>query len=426
VGRTGWPIEEVGSPFTLRFDRIPGMKYFIQTFGCAANVADSERVAAMLEARGMTKAASIATADQIVINTCMVRQSAEDRVYGLVRKLAKLKIKNRQLKIVITGCLAGAAAREKTGKYLAGLRERLPEVDEFLPIEEVGFDFAPLRSGKTHAWVPISNGCNNFCTFCIVPFTRGREVSRPFDEIVTECRHLSERGYTAITLVGQNVNSYGADILVGDSNIQTLRDLDKKYFKENVKKTVYKDTSGRVVKPTYIKHLGKFRLPTLFPRLLSEVAATPGVTMVDFISSNPWDFSNQLIEVIANNKNISRLIHLPVQSGSNSVLARMNRWYTRDEYVALTINLKSKIKDLQLSTDIIVGFPEETEQDFADTVDLVGQVNFFKAYLAMYSPRPYTTAFRAFPDDIPHKEKRRRWLILEQLINTPSRVLKTY
>src|SRR3989344_6126870 len=155
------------------------MKYHITTFGCQQNEADSERIAGYFEARGYKKAEKIEDADAIVINTCVIREQAEDRVYGLVNNLKPLKDKNPNLKITVTGCLVGAAAREPTGIFLKKLQKRLPQVDEFLPLEEVGFDYQAIRSGGTHAWVPISNGCNNFCTFCIVPFSRGREVSRP-------------------------------------------------------------------------------------------------------------------------------------------------------------------------------------------------------------------------------------------------------
>lgn len=400
------------------------MKYFIQTFGCAANEADSERVAAMLESRGMKKAASVESADHVVVNTCMVRQSAEDRAYGLIQKLEKDKEKGKKLKIVVTGCMVGAAVREKSGKMFKGLRNRFPAVDEWLPIGEVGFDFAPLHSNKVRALVPISNGCNNYCTFCIVPFTRGREVSRPFEEIVSECQHLVGLGFREITLVGQNVNSYGADLLAGAENIQTLRDLDKPYpsspsTPKNPPSDVITSNHGRGLKYTYVKHLGRFRLPTLFPQLLETVAMIPGLEKLDFISSNPWDFTDRLITVISKHQNISRQIHLPVQSGSDKILKKMNRWYTAAEYLQLVRNLKFKIKNLKLSTDIIVGFPGETKEDFQDTVALARKVGFYKAYIAMYSPRPMTAAVMSFADDIGYKEKKHRWQILENLINKP-------
>lgn len=383
------------------------MRYFIKTFGCQQNHADSERLERNLKARGMIRSRSIKTADYIVINTCMIRESAENRVYGLVNNLGKFK-DVKKYKIIVTGCMVGLAFRDKTGKYLKKIRETMPEVDEFMPIEEVGFDFAPVRNDKKNAWVPISNGCNNFCTFCIVPFTRGREISRPLRDIIEECAHLEARGYKNITLLGQNVNSYGADLLVGEKNIQEMRDIKKTYFKKtsSVTQTAPFKVNGKEVKPVYVKHLGRYRIPTLFPILLDEVAKM-GFEKVDFISSNPWDFSDELIEVIAKNKNITRLIHLPVQSGDDGVLKRMNRWYTQKQYLNLIKKLKNKIPDVKFSTDIIVGFCGETDLEFKSTVKLAEKVGFEKAYLAMYSPRFNTAASKSFVDDIPHVVKKK-------------------
>jgi tRNA-2-methylthio-N6-dimethylallyladenosine synthase len=406
------------------------MKYFIKTFGCAANEADSERIAALYESRGYTKARTMKLADDVVINTCMIRQSAENRVYGIVYNLTQEKAQGRKVKIVVTGCMVGMAARERTGKMLSLLAKKMPGVDEFLPIEEVGFDFAPIRTDVHHAWVPISNGCNNFCTFCVVPFTRGREISRPFDDVIAECKMLADKGIAHITLVGQNVNSYGADLLVGEKNIQVMRDLpDKKYFtvetKEEREKKIY-SLNGKVVTPTFVKHLGRMRIPTIFPQLLKEICAIDGIQSVDFISSNPWDFSDELIEVMASNKKILHDIHLPVQAGDNEVLRRMNRWYTREDYLELVKKLKKAMKDVRISTDIIVGFCGETKEQFENTVDLARKVGFSKAYVAMYSDRPMTAAHKVYKDDVPHTEKKRRWSVLEELINKTNLRKGTY
>ncbi len=382
------------------------MKYFIVTFGCAANEADSERIASYYQARGFTKAKSIHVADDVVINTCMIRQKAEDRVYGLVHNLTKEKQNGRKVKIVVTGCMVGLSAREKTGKMLSLLKKKMPAVDEFLPIEEVGFDHAPVRTDKRHALVPISNGCNNFCTFCVVPFTRGREVSRPIKDILSECKALAKSGYTQITLIGQNVNSYGADII-----------------KSQIRQLAEKVISSKV---TYVKHLGRLRIPTLFPQLLEEISRIKGLECIDFISSNPWDFSDDLVSTIAENSNISRRIHLPVQSGDNEILKKMNRWYTREEYMNLVERLRARVRGVTISTDIIVGFCGETNEQFEHTVDLAKKVGFSKAYVAMYSDRPMTAAHKAYRDDVPYKEKKRRWSILEELINKTNLRAGTY
>ncbi|MBI3341761.1 MiaB/RimO family radical SAM methylthiotransferase [Candidatus Curtissbacteria bacterium] len=370
--------------------------FFIQTFGCQQNIADSQRIASYYVARGYQPSKTLKSADEVVLNTCMIRQQAEDKVTGLVKNIAG----SREIKpkIVITGCMVGMAARDETGKYLNDLKQRMPEVDEFLPLEEVGFNYPALRNDLTHAWVPISNGCNNFCTFCVVPFTRGREISRPFADIIKEIEDLAVKGCKVITLLGQNVNSYGADLVKKDAK-------------------GYKLPNGKTVKPIMVKHLNRFRIPTIFPYLLQEVCKIKGIETVKFISSNPWDFSNQLIETIAKNPKIDRNLHIAVQAGDDQVLKRMNRWYTAKEYLDLVKKIKSKVKGAQISTDIIVGFPGETKKQFENTVKLATSADFAYAYVSKYSARPNTAATKAFVDDVPHKEKDRRFVILDQLIN---------
>lgn len=377
--------------------------FFIKTFGCQQNLADSQRIASYYISRGYRQAKSLTSASEIIINTCMIRQTAEDKVTGLVKNIAKSpprtpSFSKRRPKIVVTGCMVGMATRDESGKYLKALRQRMPEVDEFLPLEEVGFDYPALRNDVTHAWVPISNGCNNFCTFCVVPFTRGREVSRPFADIIEEIKELASEGCKEITLLGQNVNSYGSDLV-------------KKSQKG------YKLPSGRTVRPVIVKHLGRYRIPTLFPYLLEEVCKIKSIKKVKFISSNPWDFSDKLIDVIAKNPKIDRNIHLAVQSGDDEVLKRMNRWYSAKEYLNLVNKIKTKIKNAQISTDIIVGFPGETKKQFQNTIKLAHKADFAYGYVSKYSPRPNTAATKAFPDDISHKEKDRRFHLLDQLIN---------
>lgn len=425
-----WTILSVGTSlvegfFLACYNSPMPSSYFIVTFGCASNVADSERVASELESKGYTKADTIESADHVVINTCMVRQMAEDRTYGLYQNLIKQKAAiGKPSKIVVTGCMVGTALREPTGKFFDKIRRLMPQVDEFLPIEEVGFDHQPLRLDTNHAWVPISNGCNNFCTFCVVPFSRGREISRPFDDILQECQHLADQGYQAITLVGQNVNSYGADLILGSDNVQTLRDVDQlKFFNEDprihqITTDGYQLPDGRSVKPTIVKHLGKMRIPTLFPQLLETICQQfQQFTKVDFISSNPWDFSDDLIDVIAKYPQVTRQIHLPIQSGSDRMLKKMNRWYSTEEYLTIISKLRSRVPEVQFSTDIIVGFPDETEEDFQSTYNLAKQVGYYKAYVSRYSPRPGTAATQAFVDNIPHTVKKDRWQKLESLIN---------
>lgn len=373
--------------------------YFIQTFGCQQNTADSERLASYYEARGFTPAESLETTSTLIINTCIVRDRAEEKVYGLVKNLReKSKRDKDDLHIVVTGCLVGAAAREPSGKLLKRMLKRLPDA-EFLPLEEVGFEHVPKRTQGKLASIVISNGCNNYCAFCIVPFSRGKERSRAFQEIIDEVKEAVSNGKTEIMLLGQNVNSYGADIL----------------FEAMKNKGKYELPSGELVEPVMVKHLGRHRIPTIFPQLLESVATLPGVEKVSFLSSNPWDFSDTLIETIARHENIDRLLHLPIQAGSNKIIQAMNRWYTREEYLELIDRIRTKVPGVKITTDIIVGFPGETRADFEETLDIAKRVKFERAYIAWYSPRHGTAALK-MEDDVDIHEKQRRYTELDHLV----------
>ncbi|MGK2848796.1 MAG: MiaB/RimO family radical SAM methylthiotransferase [Minisyncoccota bacterium] len=374
---------------------MPKQTYFIKTFGCQQNTADSERIASYYQSRGLAPAQDMISSDVLVLNTCVIRDRAEEKVYGMVRSL-RTRLAGKAPRIVVTGCLIGAASRVPGGTLMKRLITRLPDV-EFLPIEEVGFEYVPKRVKGKMASIIISNGCNNYCAFCIVPFSRGKERSRAFADIITEVQQAVANGYVEVTLLGQNVNSYGADFLV-----------DK--IAEN---EVYVLPDGTTVKPVMVKHLNRHRIPTLFPYLLEQVAGISRLIKVSFISSNPWDFSDELIEVIARHENIDRTIHLPVQSGSDAVLKRMNRWYTRDEYLALIEKIRLRIPSVRFTTDVIVGFPGETEAEFQETVDLVKQVDFVKTFIAWYSPRHGTSALKNMTDDISIEEKQRRYHMLD-------------
>lgn len=373
--------------------------YFIQTFGCQQNVADSERLASYYEARGFQAAKTLEDATTLIVNTCIVRDRAEEKVYGLIKNLReKSKRSKDDLHIVVTGCLVGAAAREPSGKLLKRMEKRLPDV-EFLPLEEVGFERPPKRSEGRVASIVISNGCNNYCAFCIVPFSRGKERSRSFQEILDEVKQAVAEGKSEIMLLGQNVNSYGADIL----------------FEAMKNKGKYELPTGELVDPVMVKHLGRHRIPTIFPQLLEAVATIPGVAKVSFLSSNPWDFSDALIDVIARHQNIDRLLHLPIQAGSDKIIKAMNRWYTRAEYLALIDRIRAKVPDVEFTTDIIVGFPGETREDFEATLDIARQVKFERAYIAWYSPRHGTAALK-MQDDVDIHEKQRRFTELDHLV----------
>ena len=355
------------------------------------NKADSERIAGWYRARGWKPAKSIKEVDEIVINTCSVRQSAEDRVIGLINNFKNLKSGNPNLKtqdskpfkpkIIVTGCMLYHPLR--------WLKEKLPQVDEFKKIAEfIRNSKLEIRNSKAHAWVSIMEGCNNFCTYCVVPYSRGRERSRPFVEILCEVEELAHRGYKEITLLGQNVNSYGKDF--SESQLRRIN-------------SCLNDSN----------HFNKITTP--FASLLQRLHQTKGIIKIAFLTSNPWDLSDDIIEVMSLPK-IDRYLHLPVQSGDDEVLRKMNRRYKAKDYINLVKKIRRKIPDIKIGTDIIVGFPGETEEQFQNTVSLCKKAGFEKAYLAIYSPRPGTAAYK-LKDSIPYEEKRRRWRILEKLIN---------
>jgi len=369
--------------------------YFIFTFGCQMNKSDSERVAGDYRARGYVAAKTVDQADEIVINTCSIRKSAEDRARSLVNNLAKkFKQMADKPKIILTGCMIHHGEEK--------LLTMLPYVDEILPIAEVGFNSAAVRRDKRHAWIPISSGCNSFCTYCIVPLSRGREISRPQKDILDEVKDLVKRGYSEITLVGQNVNSYGLEkVGIG---------LRKLLMRQNL------------TLPSNVSQYKRIKGKPPFVQLLEKICQYKQIAKLRFMSSNPWDFSGALIDCIARHPQIDRFIHLPVQSGSNRTLSRMNRGYTWQDYLQVVNQLRQKIPGVTLGTDIIVGFPGETERDFAATVALAKKVKWQVAFVARYSPRPGTASYRLYPDNVAAVVKKQRWQILENLINQPHLV----
>lgn len=375
--------------------------YFIHTFGCQANKSDSERIEGDYQARGYEPGRSWKEADEIVINTCSVRQRAEDRVKGLLLNIEKYfdKAGKPRPKIILTGCMVHHG--------ITNLRKLLPQVDEVLHIGEVGFNSPAVRHDKTHAWVPISSGCNSFCTFCIVPYSRGREKSRPIEDIINEVQDLAKSGYHEITLLGQNVNSYG------------LEKTGIGYRKLLMAKGGFSSSDIPNNQSQYFSPDGT----PPFVSLIRQISLISPIKKINFMTSNPWDFWDSLIDEIAVNPKIDRFIHLPVQSGSNRILQLMNRGYTRQNYIDLVNKIKNKIPDASIGTDIIVGFPGETDEDFRETLGLAKQANWSVAFVAQYSPRPGTAAWRIYKDDIPAKVKKERWQILDDLINKTN--LKT-
>lgn len=370
--------------------------YYIKTFGCQANKSDSERIEGDYQARGYKPACSWKTASEIVVNTCAVRQRAEDRAQGYLLNLVEHfdKSKSGRPKIILTGCMTHHGSSK--------LYAMLPMVDEILPVGEVGFNSTAVRRDQTHAWVPISTGCNSFCTFCIVPYARGREQSRPLEDILSEVKDLAAGGYKEITLLGMNVSSWGLE-KVGIGFRKLLMGKDKKFKRSDL--------------PTNQSQYLKANGSPPFVKLLQEISKISGIKKIRFITSNPWDFHDELIDEIARNQKIDRFIHLPIQSGSNRVLKRMNRGYTREDYINLVKKLRDKVPDVVIGTDIIVGFPGETEEDFKQTLELAKKLDWKVGFVAQYSPRPGTAAWRIYKDDVSAQEKKRRWEILDKIIN---------
>ncbi len=315
------------------------MKYFVVTFGCQMNDSDSERIAQLLSKKHKP-ASNIKEADLVVVNMCSVRQSAVNRVYGL---LPKLKGK----RTILTGCIL---KRDKIK-----LRKIFDEIKE--PEELIEKDKSSSRL------VPIMRGCNNFCSYCVVPYSRGRETSRPRKEIVCEVKKLVKNGVKEIWLLGQNVNSY----------------------KNN------------------------------FPKLLRELDKIPGDFLIKFTSSHPKDLSDELIKAMKECKKIAKYLNLPVQSGDNTILKKMNRPYTVQDYLKLVKKIRKEIPSITLSTDVIVGFPGETKKQFENTRKLFEKVQFDMAYINKYSPRHGTAAFK-LKDTVSPKEKKRREKVLEKII----------
>jgi len=327
------------------------MKYHIITYGCQMNKSDSERLAAKLEKEKCRPAKDIKTADLTVINVCSVRQSAVNRVYS---KIKNIRQENHRAKIILTGCIL--SKDKKRFEQLA---------DEIWPIADIS-QKAKCPSQK-EVLVPIMTGCNNFCSYCAVPYTRGQEKSRPAKEIIGEIKNLVKNGGREITLLGQNVNSY---------------------------------RSGK----------------TDFPKLLEKISRLEGNFETKFMTSHPKDFSDELIKTIAQNEKISREIHLPVQSGNNQILKKMNRGYIVGQYKNLIKKIRKNIPGVKISTDIIVGFPTETKRQFQNTVKLAGEIGFFQIYAAAYSPRPGAAAAK-MKDDVPAGEKKRRKKIILDLLS---------
>lgn len=366
-------------------------KYCVVTYGCQMNLHESEKISGILSGMGMSAVNEPENADVVVFNTCCIRDTAERRALGNIGKMKELKKKNKNLLIVVTGCMT-----QQNG-FAENMKERYQYVDVILGTHNIsdlenqirirlekkkriaavldtdGYiddETTPVtRTSFPNAWVNINYGCNNFCTYCIVPYVRGRERSRDMKSIISECEKLINDGYKEITLLGQNVNSYGND--VPDENVN-------------------------------------------FANLLREVAKIDGKFRIRFMTSHPKDLTEDVVKAIRDNDKICNNIHLPIQAGSNSVLKNMNRRYTREHYLGLIDMIRRYLPDCGITTDIMVGFPYETEEDFLDTMDIVEKVRFSTAFTFIYSVRKGTKAAEMPQIQYEIKQNRIKRLIARQ------------
>ncbi len=370
-----------------------GKKYFLRTYGCQMNVHDSEEIKYYLESLGYTAVDVLEDADIVILNTCAIRENAKDKVFGYLGRCKHLKKTKRDLIIAITGCLMQQPKeieeihnRHKYIDIIVGThnlnelpsmiinanQKHLQEIEVYSNSDIVFENVKYNRDSKFSAWINIIYGCDKFCTYCIVPYTRGRERSRKIEEILDEVWDLKNKGYLEITLLGQNVNAYGKDLNLGYD----------------------------------------------FATLLEEVAKI-GIPRIRFVTSHPWNFTDKMIDVIAKYDNIMPYVHLPIQSGSDEILKKMNRKYTIDEYKKLFDEIKSKVKNVSITTDIIVGFPNESDEDFQKTLDIVNYCKYDGAYTFIFSPRDGTPAAKMV-DTIPIEIKEQRLYKLNELVNKYS------
>ena len=381
-------------------------RYYIKTFGCQANLADSGTMGGILEALGYERFAP--TVDEkedlvleevlrnvglLIINTCSVRQKSEDKVYGMGKMVKRVfNDVGKKPTIILSGCMVGSAMGERKRFELDTLKKKMPWVDDWIGTTDIAVlpnilleskkvdlkEISPTVEAGDFAYVNISTGCDNFCSYCVVPYARGKEISRQREDIVRDVENLIDRGYKRIMLCGQNVNSWG----LGTKEKFNLR-------------------SGESKK-------------TPFADLLREVQSLDGLEELAFISSNPFDFTQELIKVLPLPK-MSKYLHIAVQSGNNEVLKKMNRRHTVEEFIRLVRAIEKAVPDIELGTDIIVGFPGETREQFMDTVELFKTVKFKVAFISIYSPRQGTPAEKFYQDDVSHTEKKWRHAYLTKV-----------
>lgn len=371
-----------------------GLFYYVKTYGCQMNEHDSENIKAILEDLGYRPAHSMEEADLVLLNTCAIRENAHNKVFGMVGRLKHAKQSNPNLMIGLCGCMAqeehvvdeilkkykfldvvfGTHNIHRLPQILQTALEKQSQEIEVYSMEGDVIEHVPTkRDSKYKAWVNIQYGCDKFCTYCIVPYTRGKQRSREKEFIIEEVKELIAQGYQEVTLLGQNVNAYGKDL--------------------------YEDYN--------------------MANLLEDVAKT-GIPRLRFVTSHPWDFTDEMIDMITKYSNVMPYIHLPLQSGSDRILKLMGRRYTKESYLELFHKLRTKIPNCSITTDIIVGFPGETEEDFQDTIDVVNECKYDSAYTFIFSPRIGTPAAK-MKDDVTIDIKNERLQRLNALVNQYSK-----
>ncbi len=375
----------------LKSEKFKNKKYFIKTYGCQMNVHDSEEIKGIVENLGFSETINLEESDLVILNTCAIRENAHDKVFGFLGRVKHLKKDKPELIVCVGGCMP---EQESVSNLL---KEKYPFVNivfgthnindlgkmilessnkqniEVYSVEgDIYEGMEYKRDSKYSAWVNIMYGCNKFCTYCIVPYTRGKQRSRKIEDILKEVQELKDKGYEEITLLGQNVNAYG-------------KDLESDYG---------------------------------FAKLLEKTAKI-GISRIRFVTSHPWDFTDEMIDIIAKYDNIMPYIHLPLQSGSTNILRLMGRRYTKEEYLNLYNKIKNRIPGVRITTDIIVGFPNETDEDFNETLEVVDKCKFDGAFTFIYSPREGTPASK-IKDNIDLKIKEKRLQKLNEKINNYS------
>ncbi len=376
------------------------MKYFIKTYGCQMNESDSERIASVLDRHGYKKAFKMDEVDFVIINLCSVRQTAIDRIHGQFSAKSKLTKNKKRPKLILTGCILDSDKKRFSKKIdlIFDVRE-MEKLDEFLKNNSQGWrkklklmnrdrdhelniaylKVNPKYKYKNHAFVPIMTGCNNFCSYCVVPYTRGEEKSRDAKDVRQEIEKLIKNGYNEITLLGQNVNSYKSKFSISNFQLDNSSMID-------------------------------------FAGLLYLLNDIKGDFKISFMTNHPKDMKDSLIKAIKDCNKVDKYIHLPFQSGDDEILKKMNRHYTKKDYLALVKKIKKEIPGVRFSTDVIVGFPGETDKQFMETIDVIKKVKFDNIYINKYSPREGTLSAKKYEDDISWSEKKRRWGVVNDLI----------